>query len=416
MTNAEPRRPYTAVSTAGDRELKVLFISHTYIAPKSQLKLSLLAERGVEVGLVAPMHWRAVDGLFSGQRIALQRGSEGIALYGVNTIRTGHIASFVYSPLSLWRAIRRFNPDILHVEHEVYSFASAQAAMCARILQKKLVVFGWENLDRPVHPMQRLARQIVIRQAQALITGNSEGARLVRTWGFQGVVDVMPQLGVDLREFRPRVARPDHKFRIGYVGRLVPEKGVDILLKALAILAQQGVDVEAMVCGSGPAIGDLQRLASELRLQGRLRWQTAVPHEHVPQVLSELDVLVLPSRETSRWKEQFGLILAQAMAMGVLVVGSQSGAIPEVVGRPDVVFPQGDTEQLARLLRKLAKDSEWRKELVEYGIARAKRHFAVEVIADRLAEFYRSLDGQSGPKLSTDAPGQREDTNSQVQN
>jgi glycosyltransferase involved in cell wall biosynthesis len=382
--------------------MRVLFVSHTYVTPESQKKLDLLALRGVIVGLAAPNHWKPVDGLFAGQIMNLRTGYDSFDVIGVKVIRAGHIASYVFSPLSLWRAIRKFNPDIIHVEQEIYSLASAQVALYARLLRKRLVVFGWENLDRPIHPLQRLARSIVIREADAIICGNNDGARLARAWGFERVVEVMPQLGVDLTEFTPRAKKRQGGFRIGFLGRLVPEKGVDVLLRSLHALVQDRFDVEATICGSGPSRGDLEALAEDLSLMGRIKWLDAVPHEDVPDVLSAIDVLVLPSRVTARWKEQFGLVLAQAMAMGTPVLGSESGAIPELIGRSDVLFPQNDFERLARLLRRLVEQPAWRDELAEYGVTRAKMHFGVDAIADRLADFYLSLLGVKQLRPSPD--------------
>jgi glycosyltransferase involved in cell wall biosynthesis len=109
--------------------------------------------------------------------------------------------------------------------------------------------------------------------------------------------------------------------------------------------------------------------------------------------LGQFDVLVLPSRSTAGWKEQFGHVLIEAMAMGIPVVGSDSGEIPNVIGRGDLVFGEGDAIALARILRRLVEDEEWREEVREYGLDRVERLYTHDRIAERLVVLWRKVLG-----------------------
>jgi glycosyltransferase involved in cell wall biosynthesis len=119
-----------------------------------------------------------------------------------------------------------------------------------------------------------------------------------------------------------------------------------------------------------------------------------VAYEEVPAFLRSLDALVLPSRTTPRWKEQFGRALAEAMACGVACLGSDSGAIPEVMGKGGLVFKEGDAKGLARQARRL-KDAGLRQRLGRAGRARAVKEYSSAVLAQRLAGFLRQA--LSGP-------------------
>jgi glycosyltransferase involved in cell wall biosynthesis len=364
-------------------DLSVLFIAHTYLIGQSQKKLHALSRRGIRIGLLTPANWADTSALFHGKKIPLERPFEEIHYYTAPVIRSGHIASFLFTPGWLTKTIFDFQPDIIQVEQEVYSFAAAQAALAANLQKKKLIVFGWENLDRPLPFIQRLCRKITLSLADVVICGNTAGESLIRKWGYRGPIEVMPQLGIDPVEFSPPPARNKGPLCIGFAGRMVPEKGGDILLKAFQTLRQKGLEAELIFLGSGPQKEIWQNLAIELGIASRVKWLDSVPHARVPEIMAQMDILVLPSRSAPAWQEQFGLVLAQAMMMGLPVIGSTCGAIPEVIGREDLIFPEGNHIVLSQILERMILDEGWRRELSQYGRDRALRCYTHEALAER---------------------------------
>src|SRR5260370_363119 len=137
------------------------------------------------------------------------------------------------------------------------------------------------------------------------ILGSTREVAWARQNGVQGFpvpatrAGVIPQLGVHVP------TQPEHAYHdglaIGCVGRLVPEKGVDTLLQALA--ENRAHRWHLTVVGDGPDRERLERLASDLRLAARVRWTGALPPEEVPKLWPELDVLVLPARGLPTWAE-----------------------------------------------------------------------------------------------------------------
>jgi glycosyltransferase involved in cell wall biosynthesis len=126
-------------------------------------------------------------------------------------------------------------------------------------------------------------------------------------------------------------------------------------------------------------------------VEGQVEFSAAVSADQMPACLAEADVLVLPSRTTPVWKEQFGRVLVEAMSCGTPVVGSDSGAIPEVIGDAGLIFAEGDAEALAACLRRLAQSPELRRELGERGRRRVAEHYTVERIARQTVELWRGL-------------------------
>lgn len=371
--------------------MRVLITGHSYINEFGQQKLEAIARTGIQLALLAPSNWKHLGGLFEGQPCLLEKPFNSFRVYGGPVVRAGHPASFLYVPGNVRRVLRDFRPELVHIEQEVYSFAAAQIGLAAQAAGSKVVVFSWENLDRRIHVLQRLARRISVGKADGIISGNLTGEALMRKWGFHGTTSVIPQIGVDTAAFAPRPHASKGRLTVGFAGRLVPEKGIDTLLIAAAILTKQGLDFDVLICGSGPQGEALARAATDLGIAPRVTWQSAVPHAEIPEVMARMDVLVLPSIQNPSWAEQFGLVLTQAMAMGIPVLGSDSGAIPEVIGRRDAIFPEGDARALAALLAAVLSSSARRGELSDHGLARVQAFYSQERVIERTIEFWHRI-------------------------
>jgi glycosyltransferase involved in cell wall biosynthesis len=149
--------------------------------------------------------------------------------------------------------------------------------------------------------------------------------------------------------------------------------------------------VQIVIIGSGPEQSHLQALSAQLGLQDRCHFVGPVAYEEIALYLSTLDLLVLPSRSTPQWKEQYGRVLVEAMACKTAVAGSDSGAIPEVIDAPECIFPEGNVTALAALIDRLANDPPLRRALAEQGYQRALSHYTVEHLAAGILPIWRSL-------------------------
>jgi glycosyltransferase involved in cell wall biosynthesis len=237
-----------------------------------------------------------------------------------------------------------------------------------------------------------------------LVAGNAAAEAVMRRRGYAGPVTVLPQHGVELEaahiEADKHAARDARPYTIGYVGRLVSEKGVDLLLEALARL---GPDCTLLLVGQGPELPRLLERAQALGISERVKAATAVTHADVPNYLKSMDVLVLPSRTTPAWKEQFGHVLIEAMACGVPVVGSSSGEIPVVIGTAGMVFNEGDVDDLVVRLKSL-RDPELSHRLAQAGRARVAEQYTNDVIAAGYARVFRALHDHRAGGNSLSAP------------
>jgi len=290
-----------------------------------------------------------------------------------------------YRPsLGLMRAPRTVlaGASVLQVEEEPWTPTALLAVR--RRTPTARILFTWENLDRNLPLPLRLIRDATLRCLDGLIAGNPAAERLARRHGFRGPAAVIPQLGIDLPAPLPPRARSPI-LRVAFVGRLVPEKGVHVLLRALESVSAPW---SLVVVGEGPERAALARLAAALGLGGRVVFRGTVPHARVAEVWSDTDVLVLPSLATRRWSEQFGHVLVEAMAHGVACVGSSSGAIPAVIGDAGLVFPEGQAPALAAHLASLASDGALLHRLGGAGRERVRDLYTDDRIAERTRAFH----------------------------
>lgn len=379
------------------RPLKVLIVSHAYVVGVNQGKLKAIAETGVEIGLLAPSNWKASEW---NRLIPLETPYSNIRIYSAPVLFSGRGGAHIYAPWKLWQVLNDFRPDIVQVEEEVFSLCAFEFAIWSQLTGKPLAIFGWENIERQLPLLRRLTCQFVLNTARLMLPGNQDGADILRRWGYSGVLEVMPQIGVDPEFFAPRqqqaisaqvLAAGDRPFQIGFLGRLTKSKGIDLIFAAACQLRSQGGNFRISICGSGTSEIELQQLAQELKVADLVIWQGAIRHEQAPEAIAQFDVLVLPSRTTPEWKEQFGHVLIEAMAMGVPVVGSSSGEIPHAIGREDLVFQEEDASSLAAILKRMMQDPGWRQEVRNYGLERIDQMYTHQRIAERSIALWQML-------------------------
>lgn len=373
--------------------VRVSLVGHTYIAPVNREKLDELTRcPGVDLQVIVPTFWRE-----RGMDRELRATPPDDPAYRWSPVpplvqRNGTI--FMLRSEPLWRALHEFGPHMIHLEQEPYTLVASQVALFARALRVPLLFFTWESIERKYPPPFSLLNKFVLATSREAIAGNRDACQVLKAKGFRKPVDVIPQLGVNPTRFAPPCRQGRRTgFVVGYIGRLVPEKGVHTLLEAVARLPER---VTLLVVGAGPTREELMGLAAALGIRHRTRWVEAVPHEEVPLLLHDMDVLVLPSLTAGHWKEQFGHVLIEAMSSEVTVIGSDSGEIPAVIGDTGMVFPEGDATALASLLQELVDDEVQCRDLARRGRQRVLEQFTHEAIARRTFDAYIRVSAQPG--------------------
>jgi len=384
--------------------LRILMISKACIVGAYQKKLEELARLpDVELTVVVPHYWRDERGVMRLER----EHTQGYDLVVERMALNGHFHLHFYPGLA--KHFRRIKPHIVHIDEEPYNVATWQAMRLAKTHGAKAIFFTWQNIHRRYPPPFSLIESYNLRNADYAIAGNSEAVGVLEAKGYRGAVGVIPQFGVDPDKFKAQSSKfkgsnfqlPTSNFQlftIGYVGRLVEEKGGHILLRAVAGLKGKW---QLRILGSGPQRSHLERLAAELGITERVSFEEPIPSTQMPGHYHQLNALVLPSLTRSNWKEQFGRVLIEALACGVPVVGSDSGEIPNVIGEAGLIFAEGDVQALRARLSQLMADPALREELARRGRARVLAHYTQAQVAAKTYQVYRDL--LSGKRGNTEA-------------
>ncbi|HEX3692393.1 MAG TPA: glycosyltransferase family 4 protein [Solirubrobacteraceae bacterium] len=353
---------------------RLLVVSHPAIVDVNQLVYRELMRRGWSVTVVLPTHWRSE---YSGARMAPTPlpGMEQ-ALRPTPVVLAGRPQRHLY--LTRCRATcRRVLPDVAFVEAEPYSLPSFQWAFAFTRLGIPFGVQCYENIDRPLPTPIRALRGWLLRHCAFVAARSRTAGELARDWGAHGEIGFAPPAvpGWELR--RDGRERP---FTVGYAGRLVPSKGLADLLAAVRRLPEP---VQLLLIGDGELRGELE---GQPVPGSRVRVLSGIPHDRMNEAYAQIDVLVLPSRTTPTWKEQFGRVIVEALWCGVPVVGSDSGEIPWLVELTGggLVFAEGDSAALADRLEELRAAPRLRQRLAEEGRAAVERMFTVASATDAL--------------------------------
>jgi len=361
---------------------RVLMISKAIIVGIYQRKLELMAAQGIDLLALAPASWRDERG-----EVTLEHAfTSGYRLETLPLRFNGSYHLHLYAGLN--RAIRSFQPHIVHIDEEPYNAAAWQMLYLARRAGAKTLFFTWQNIARRYPPPFSWGERWIMRQVDYAIAGTQSAGDVLRVKGYRKPLAVIPQFGVDPDLFVPAEMRPDGPYRIGFIGRLVEEKGVRVLLEACAALTG---DWQLTLIGGGPLADDLRAQAARLRLLDRVTFAGQIPSAQMPAHIRRFDVVALPSLTRPNWKEQFGRALIEAMSSGVPVIGSDSGAIPDVIGAVGLIVPEGDPLALKGALIQIRDDRTLAESLRKKGRARVLAHYTHAQIAAQTVAVYRAM-------------------------
>lgn len=392
--------------------MRLLVVGHPLIVAYCQKKYVALKrlDPSLQLRIVGP---KRMGHPFGMRYCEVHPALEACEVHGLAAALPFSGMTYVLDPARLAKIFWSFQPDIIHVEEEPQAFITQEivALRAAFCRQAALTVFTWDNLLRrrkfPLNWAKRLLRRVTCRRVSAIVCGNSEAERLLREReGFTGLTAVMPQFGLDPQEHAPGQETDLKKqlglaegIVVGYAGRLVPEKGVMLLLRALQSLA--AFPWKLLLVGSGPLEDTIHRHWLP-RFPGRIVHVRAVPQTAVPRYMRCMDIFVLASHALPTWKEQFGLALAQAMLLGIPAVVSSSGAIPEVAGPGGWVCREGSAESLAEGLQALLDSPMLRRDLGEQARAFALERYTLDAVGARYLEIFeqaRRVHGLADPSF-----------------
>lgn len=375
-----------------NERLRVLLISHTCQSrTEGQPKAQCLAQMPeVDLRVLAPDRWQQ-----NGKWLTAHRPTDGALAFEISKVAwpwTGPAQNYFHWYPGLRKTLTEFRPHIIDLWEEPWGLVSAQACRLRNRFfpTTKILSETEQNINRRLPIPFEWLRAYTLRHADFAVGRSAGAVEVLRAKGYRGPAEVVPN-AVDADRFHPIDREQCRRelglsgFVAGYVGRLVPRKGLIDMLEALPRCSPE---VNLLIAGSGEQQVVLEQRVRELGIEARVRFLGDQPSAALPAIMNALDVLVLPSRTVPSWKEQFGRVIIEAHACATPVVGSDSGAIPEVIGDAGLVFPEGDALALALVIENLrAAPAECRR-LGHLGRQRVEERFTWQRVAERMRDIY----------------------------
>ncbi len=326
-----------------------------------------LVERGVEVH-VASIRRAEIPGA-TVHRFGVGAGSSVVTT----------LLSYVRLLFAVRALAARIDPDVVHAH---YSVTHGAIAVLARLRPVVLTVWGTDVArgDRIAGGPKRWLNRWVLRRVGAITAaGGFLVSSATAVAGLSTPVHRIP-FGVDTRRFRP-AAGSREGFTIGFTKHLHPRYDPETLVEAFAQVAGTLGEARLVMAGAGPMLDRLTQRAASLGVADRVEFLGALPHDAIPELMREFDVLVNPSRS-----ESFGVALLEASATGIPVIATRVGGVGETVldGRTGILVEPGDVAGIADALLTLAADAPARRRMGAAGREHVVRHFEWDDCVDRM--------------------------------
>lgn len=374
--------------------LRILTLGHSYsVRLNRSVPAALAALPGVEVTIAAPAHF---EGDLRSLELEGLVGGEHYRLVPLRTRMSRWIHIFSYENRALFELIREGRFDIVHAWEEPYILGGWQIAKAVEPTASRFSFRTAQSLVKRYPPPFNLFEQQTFARAQGWVAGGQLVYDAMVSKGLPAERGRVLTLAVDMERFQPLPHEERERVReklglkgpvVGYLGRLVPAKGLHMLMRALE---QVRAPWSLLVLGSGPMKEEMEKWAASRGWADRVRILLST-HDDVPRYLNAMDLLVAPSLTTPSWKEQFGRMLIEAFACGVPVVGSDSGEIPFVIDEAGVVVREGDVKAWAEAMEALLTDPARRERLAAAGLARCREKYSNEVVARGYLDFFQKL-------------------------
>lgn len=299
----------------------------------------------------------------------------------------------------LKRKIQEIKPDFIWAHEEPSDFFVNQILGWFRNdRQPRIIVYLAENIWPNAgggyrERWAKFRRGRLWSRYDGVLACATKSAEAIRNYGMPASVPISIAWAPNLPRKRqrenadsfPLPRKQPGDFFVGFAGRITAAKGWHVLLAALTQLPE---NFRCLIAGGGEEEAELRQGCEAPGIRSRVDCLGVLDSSGMSSFYSALDVFVLPSLTTARWTEQFGFVLAEAMACGVPVIGSNSGAIPEVIGDCGIIVRENDSKELAQAIRAMANDESLRAGCVKCGRDRFEHEFSIQAYAEKIATLF----------------------------
>jgi colanic acid/amylovoran biosynthesis glycosyltransferase len=316
-------------------------------------------------------------------------------LGALNIFRHGRRAGSLLSLFTVLPLLGRGPYDVVHCQFATTGLNALEARRLGALQGKLVVSARGYDVSQHVQIAGRQSYERLFAEADVFLPNCEFFAQRLRDLGCDPRKIEIFRSGLDSRRFpfATRHLRAGETVRLATVGRLVGKKGIEYVIRAVALLRQQGVPVELLIVGEGPLREALAKLAVELGVTEVVQFLGAKNQEQIIGILEAAHLFIGASITDADGNQDAPInTLKEAMAMGLPVVGTRHGGIPEMIedGISGLLVPERDAEALAKTLRWLITRPEIWPEMGRAGRARVESAYDLQKLTDRLVDIYRA--------------------------
>lgn len=302
----------------------------------------------------------------------------------------------LYYVSGLKQILKEINPDIV-VTKEIFSLESLQVHRISKKLKFKHIIIVYENtyFNNSLWGLFPLTRLISLMNRDSIFIAVSED-----------VMNILVNIGVKreniIKTFTglfplkcPDIKKDQNEFKILYIGNLFENKGIKTLINAFRMIEKSGYDnLKLYIAGHGDLSEYVKVMSRELH---NLYYLGYITEERKNELLADSQLFVYPSEDIyfykliPRWREQTATSVMEAIRCGIPVITSDSGSLPEIIGRDDMVFHQGNSEELRDRVLMLYNDKKLRDDIYLFNKNRFMEKFDINKNANRINDYINSL-------------------------
>jgi glycosyltransferase involved in cell wall biosynthesis len=370
-----------------EEKLCILSIAHTATSRAAgRLRYAPLEKHSdLDVHLVVPQRWKQFGRIIT----ADPPPDPGVTTHVLPILfpSAGPFSWYLHVYPGLRQLIGRLRPHVIHLWEEPWSLVALQA----RLFKKHagLVLEVDQNILKTLPPPFEQIRKSVLSRTDHILSRSRDATMVVQARGYSGPV-TMIGYGVDDQVFTPAIGKIEKDLTqlvLGYVGRLIEEKGVQDVLEAMARVP---FPVKLKLMGEGPYEAHLREKARFLGLSDQVTFEPWNEPKHVAAFLRSLDALVLMTHTTPTVKEQFGRVIIEAQGCGIPVIGARSGSIPDVIGVGGWIVPERDPIALASLVSTIHNDRRSLAAKSSAALLNVRTRYTQDAIASQLATAWKA--------------------------
>ncbi|MFW5782050.1 MAG: glycosyltransferase family 4 protein [Candidatus Muiribacteriaceae bacterium] len=371
--------------------MKILVISHTSVVSEYRKRFQYLAQSDPDIKLrvIVPDQWLEMNRWIKTHQQGFDKAYDLRIFRPIRFFRKKPLLNTTYFFPQLVKEMLDFRPDIIDIIEEPYSLITTYAIFLNKILKinAKICFFSAQNIYKTFPFPFNLLERYVLDNADMAFPISRDVEEILRQKGYCNKTTVIP-LGTENIESE-NVGKEKNIIRIGFIGRLEYSKGVDLFLKTAEKMRRHS-DIVFHIAGSGSMEEDVKKVCLEYP---NVIYEGFLSNKNTYDYYRRMHIIIVPSRTMKNWKEQFGRVIVEAMAYNCIVIGSDSGEIPNVIGDEDLVFGEDNEdliyEKLLEIIEKI-NDNEF---IRSYGdtIRSNLKKYSWESITETILSSYNSL-------------------------